>query len=823
MHQQAEPIAAATIDRKLRHSLGLARAALYWERLWPLVLPPVAVASLFVSLALMEVLPALPGWLHGLALAGFAGAVAYLTWRVPLRFVAPSLDDARRRLERDSGLAHRPLAALADQPVGDGADPVSAALWEAHRRRMAGMVGVMRVAWPEPGMAARDPYGWRAAALLLLVIAFTMGGHDWRRRLDSAVSPALETPGMAPDMVEVWLTPPSYTGAPPVLLRLDDQQGDTPAMVPAGSSVLSVLTGGWGDARLVIDGVETPFERQADGNQRVETQMETGRSLTITQGRRQVAEWDIRVVPDAVPSIAFSQPPELGERGRLRFDLTASDDYGLTQARIDARRIEDAGDGKVLTVTLPLAGGRKRNAEISSWHDLTAHPWAGLPVALIPVARDALGQEGAGEPMIVVLPEREFSHPVARALIEQRRLVTEDIANAIHAAAILQRITAEPQLFDGDLKVFLALRTARAVLLRGPQTDVAEVQELLWSAALRIEEGDLAESERALEAARQALENALAEDASAAEMERLLDEFQEALARYLDALSQRMAETGQPPPPGMAPADRVVTDEDLAHMLDSMRQMAETGAREALRQMLNDMSSMLSNLQTQPQAQPSPEALRALDDLEALTRRQQELLDESFRESQRGEARQGDEGEGGAGQGGGAPSGARGGSGGTSGDPARGDPAFAARSQQGVQRGLDDVMKRLESGLGATPGTLPEASRAMNDAAALLSEGQWGDAAEAQSEAVQRMRDAGREAASQMGAAGTGSSGLVPRDPLGRPMTGAGHGDDGTTAIPALPDTQRARAILDELRRRAGESGRPEPERDYLKRLLKQF
>jgi hypothetical protein len=41
--------------------------------------------------------------------------------------------------------------------------------------------------------------------------------------------------------------------------------------------------------------------------------------------------------------------------------------------------------------------------------------------------------------------------------------------------------------------------------------------------------------------------------------------------------------------------------------------------------------------------------------------------------------------------------------------------------------------------------------------------------------------------------------------------------------IPSESDVQRARRILDELRRRAGERNRPALERDYIDRLLKQF
>ncbi len=61
------------------------------------------------------------------------------------------------------------------------------------------------------------------------------------------------------------------------------------------------------------------------------------------------------------------------------------------------------------------------------------------------------------------------------------------------------------------------------------------------------------------------------------------------------------------------------------------------------------------------------------------------------------------------------------------------------------------------------------------------------------------------------------------RDPLGR-----NQGSNGTTGSDERADLNgdaygRARELLDEIRRRSGETARPEVERDYLKRLLDRF
>ena len=60
-------------------------------------------------------------------------------------------------------------------------------------------------------------------------------------------------------------------------------------------------------------------------------------------------------------------------------------------------------------------------------------------------------------------------------------------------------------------------------------------------------------------------------------------------------------------------------------------------------------------------------------------------------------------------------------------------------------------------------------------------------------------------------------------DPLGRPMRGREYGDDVTVKVPGEIDVQRARRILEELRRRLGDANRPKLELDYIERLLKDF
>jgi hypothetical protein len=60
-------------------------------------------------------------------------------------------------------------------------------------------------------------------------------------------------------------------------------------------------------------------------------------------------------------------------------------------------------------------------------------------------------------------------------------------------------------------------------------------------------------------------------------------------------------------------------------------------------------------------------------------------------------------------------------------------------------------------------------------------------------------------------------------DPLGRPLRGRDYGDDVTVKVPGEIDVQRARRIIEELRKRFGDFARPQEELDYIERLLKDY
>ena len=825
--------------RRLTARLRLARAALLWERVWPTAWPALCVLGILAVSALFDVLPRLPGAAHAGVLAlfaiVFAGAVA---WGARAAGIArwPDRVMARRRIEEASGLPHRPLEALADRPSAPLDGPASV-LWAAHQRRMAEAVRRLRVGWPVAGLARHDPWGVRSVLAILLLLGVVDAGADWRDRVARAFTPAFDGgPAAIAASFDLWLTPPEYTGLAPQFLRTGDSET---VQVASGSTLLAQVHGGSAVPRLAIDGDAGDFAALDKQNFRYEATLTRGKLLTLSQGGTVLGRWPIAIIPDNPPMIAFAQPPKPTPRAALRLDYQAGDDYGIEGAKAVIRR-QGGGPDDMIELELPLPGLHLKEAAAVSYHDLSPHPWAGLPVEIRLVATDALGQTGESEPVQTVLPERIFHHPVARAIIDQRKELAKDSGSAEAVAEILADLNKRPTLYRDDTVVYLALRLAEQRLRRAPgNAAVAAVEQLLWDTALRIEDGNMSMTERELRRLQQALQDALAKGAPDAEIERLMQELREALNRYLQALAEELQRHPNEATPPVDPS-QVLTGRDLQRMLDRAGELARSGARDQARELLSQLQNMLENLRAarpgQTQQRGANQAQQMMRGMQELMQRQQQLLDRSFR-AQRQQGQQNRNGQPGQQPGQRQPGQQPGNDQADSGET--GEMGDAAGQQEGLRRTLGEIMRQLGDGMGDIPEPFGRAERAMRDAAGALQRSRPGEAIGPQTEALDQLQQAARDFAQQLqqrlgnmwgdpngdevGATDRNPRDRIERDPFGRPMSNNGSFDQGDVKIPDENILQKSRRILDELRRRAGERFRPPIELDYIERLLKRF
>ena len=865
--------------RVLGRKRAAARLVLWFEQLWPAVWPALGILGAYACAALLDIPGALPPWPR-LALLGLVLLLAAMAlWRGLRRVHAPTDADADRRLERASGLRHRPLAALADQPAAPSAE--AAALWQVHTARLGAQVRRLRVGQPRPGLAARDGWALRGAVLLGLGASWVMAGPDAGARLVRGFVPTVPAGASAPGtVVQAWITPPGYTGLPPLFLHPDTKT----VSAPTGSHLTVSVTGGSGEPSLALDGAAEPFRALDGASWQAERDLAASGTLSVQRRGGVAASWALTVVLDRPPTAAFTDPPGAAQSGdrttqQTRLAWRAEDDYGVAGLQAELR-LRDRPDAPPLLVPVTLAGAPKR-AQGVQLQDLTAHPWAGLPVLARLVARDALGQTGTSPEADFVLPERPFQNPLARALLAVRRQLSLTPDQRQQAQEALDALADAPENAETSMGLLLNLRAVGSLLVRGRgNAAVDEAQSRLWELALALEEGAAERTARALEAARQAARDALDNDrdtpADRAEVDRRMQELREAIQRHMEALAEQARRDGtELPYDSTAPK---MNSRDLDRMAEQMRDAAREGRMDDARQQMAELEKLLEQLQNarpehgQEQEKKNAErrqrGRQQMDAVQDMVRREGGLLDRSqaraTADPRRPQPNQATPGQPGPNQ----PS---------PNQPGSNQPGPAAsrdvdgRGQKALRRALGELMQRFGDLTGQVPAPLGEADMAMREAGQALADGRDAAAGSAETKAIEALQKGGKEMGQQMArqfgngkepgegegeegeggepgqlgeggqdnsnhdgqttgqrpgdSSGPGHRRTARRDPMGRPLQQGTSGTDesGDVRVPDQMEEARTRAIQEELRRRGAERTRPQPELDYIDRLLKPF
>ena len=839
--------------RKTKHGilyrlyLRLARASLIWESLWPALWPAVALAGVFSFAALLDLFSYLPIWLHAAivvaVLVGFLAALQKAFTRLP------RIKDiqAQHHIEQASNLDHRPLAALDDRLAAGGDNPQARALWRAHQARIAAETDHLKLGMPQASLARRDPWGMRAGVALMLIVGVIAAGSDSFSRLSRAILPELNALTLGRSVsINIWITPPAYTGVPPIILNVGNQAADKSLqaqpkhlIVPTGSTLLAQVNGGGALPQLSLSETAKAariieFDRIEADAYHLEAELggadlKAGERLSILQHGHELAGWPVTIKKDTSPIVEFSGAPEATPQLRLQLPFSAKDDYGVKTVRASIRRLDGkkipGGEDEII-LRLPLPGQEKTKINGKSNHDLISHVWAGLPVLVHLLANDEQGQTGLSQVEPVVLPERRFSHPAAKELYEIRKHLTAEKRARILAGLKLDQMSDEPNLFKGSNTVYLGLRVARERLKRDRrEIAVVQVQKMLWDMALRIEEGLAATAGADLRAAQRRLMEALDRNASNKEIERLMNEVQKALEKFMSSLMRELQQRGQLSP--MDPNAQAMTNQDLQRMLDRAREMMRQGNRDAAKQMMAELQRMLENLRSAlsrggRQSQQSKQAQKSMKELRDIILRQQKLLGETHKRTQRDPAEREQEGK---------------------------KHTEGLTDQESIRQQLGKMMRKFGEMMGKIPKGLGTAERAMRQSEKALGRGRQGESVGPQGRALDALRKGAQNSAKAFaqrmgrgrgranGRRGPGGRfgafsgprlrGMRPgnRDPFGRRQQE--EGNQGTTTgrvkIPGEREMQRAREILKELRRRAGDLWRPEIELDYIERLLKRF
>ncbi|MDH6267658.1 uncharacterized protein (TIGR02302 family) [Rhizobium sp. SG_E_25_P2] len=867
----ATPPDLSRLRRRIGWMRRLAASVIVAERGIVLLLPVLGVISLFLIASWFGLWRPLPAGVKIAALVAFA--LGFSASLLPLgRFRWPTPDEIDGRLEQKSSLRHQAIRVQDEAPATS--DPFGLALWKAHQQRMAHKIGAIDSGGPSPDIARRDPYALRALAVLGLVVAWSFSLSNLGGRVSDAFTFSSPEAIAAASRIDAWLTPPAYTGAAPIYLtaqhgaKAPASKREEPVVAPQ-FSVLTVRVSGpaaeeeasFTPARSDKNVLLTP-DKPTAANTAVKAPNSAPESVSYTVKLARdgafalgATQFAFKITADAAPKIRFDKEPDRAVNGALEISFAAEDDYGIAEARAEIKPVDQ--DAKAIALfELPVfrldVPGNSKTVKATASRDLTEHPLSGKKVAVTLIARDAAGHESRSETKTIMMPQRIFTQPLAGSIAEQRQVFALDV-NQVPKALLLSEIAG----FRADetipnLSHYLMLESTRNRLrLANAVPGLEETAAYFWDVARYIEDGDLSNAEKRLRDAQQKLSEALSRNASDKEIEALMKELREAMKSYLTELAKRM---GNPENNQMASQpQKMLRAQDIDKMLNQLENLARSGSREEAQKLLSEMQRMLNNLQTarpQNNRQQGDNPMRdQIDRLGELMQKQQKLMEETHRleQSLRDRMQRGD------------PLDDQGLNNnedpfqdmappGEDGQPQAGDQKDKEQSpedkmtagqlrdalkalrerQSQLQKDLKGMEKKLsELGMKPMPG-FGEAGKEMGDSAEALGKSQGQRSADAQGRALEALRKGAGEMMQQLRQAGEGQGqgmGMPGQqadgaDPLGRRPGQMGSDMDEQVKVPDQIDIQRAREILEEIRKRLGEGPASIIERDYLERLL---
>lgn len=812
---------------------------------------------LFIGLWLLQI-PAVAGKTGTIgSLLLYALGMLWFLWRDGSRFHFPKRHEIDKRLEINSQLDHRPLTALHDK-LANPDEQEARTLWARSKSRALATVYKLKTPWPRPLLATQDPLALRVLAVLVVVIGIIVAGPAWKERIHLGFNPFYGSMERKVDKsIMVWITAPDYTGQAQIILEGRGQH-DKVIAIPDESKIKIQATRGIGSPYVVIGDQRMDMKRADEKNWSLEfaftSTYEVSERIEIRQMGFERASIPFTFIPDQPPSIALVEEPQTIDKGQMQLSLKVRDDYSVDDL-IMHMRLDDSMKDEALGADVEdiraVVSPPDVEMELKPVYDLAWHPWAGLPVVIAFTAVDHKKQIAELPPLHVTLPERTFQNPTARKLISLRkRLIRTPEAAAANVAQDLFDIMVAPSSYNGHPIVFLSLKTMSSRLVYDPSiTSIRQIIAQLWDTAIQIEDGNLAIAARDMRNAQRHLEKTLNNPhATQEEINRALDEFREAMAKYFQEMigeMQKQMADGQvmEVPPEMLAG--VLNPEDLQNFLDELTAQAMAGNKDAARELLSKLQQMMDSMSPGNGKMEMPKDMKfkmmAVGELQKLIEKQEELLTQTQKQAEGmnevprpqsyGETLPidpetlkslfGDD---------------------SLPPPAPKVPAVPLTpginttknkdEQEALRFILGKLMQDADAELGEIPVNMGKAELEMRGSSAQLGENRPDLSVPRQEETIRYLKEAMDQMSEQLAqqlkqmmalSMGGGSSRL---DPLGRPMDEG----DGPSWLPSsrvkIPDEaerKKVREILDTLRRRSGEMQRPDYELEYFRRLMQQF
>ncbi len=713
--------------------------------------------------------------------------IGVLTFWGLCKISLPSRREIIHRVEASSNLKHRPLSGLADIPAtGD-----SSGFWQLEKQRQRNLLKLLRHSKPDLHLSRRDPYALRIAFLLVVASAFFVAPNDSFDKIHSGIILSGDTSQKEaePPYAQIRITPPSYSGMTPVILAAATSDK---IKVLAGSRISAEVYTDWGKPLLKTSNGATAFNRKkGSAVWTIEEKLPATDKISITVFGIPRFSQKIEFIKDTAPIIGWNGEIKVLPSGEMKLPLKIADDFGirkLTLRGILAPMQRPAYFGE------PIAMEKKANisirnssVDINIVFDATGHPWAGRRVSLMVEAEDYAGNISETAPLDYDLPTRNFHNPISILLGNLRNNLLNLFGDVSNIVSGIQEILYRPDLYGWDYMMTLGLRSIDSRLFYDQSKESLEsVAATMWQLAMRMEDGNIAETQASLKEALDNLQEALQRNADKAELADLTQKMQQALIRHLQTLAQKMAQNG-----AMSQQSQSNQNMDLGDlgkfMQDLQRQLMSDNKQSAMEKLnqLQQFAEMLGSSAAQGMPKDMQQMMQSLKDLQSIVAEQKNLIDQTRQSDDQG-----------------------------------------LKSLSADQNALKERTSSMANKAASKAKDLNAAATEMSLSSNSLQSADKDTSLSHQQKALDLLQQSQKEMQQQLQEKMKGMTmisiggGSGNQDPLGRPEGTINSGD---AEIPQGSARKKSDQIIKTLRERESDMTRPLDERNYYQRLLKQW
>ena len=321
----------------------------------------------------------------------------------------------------------------------------------------------------------------------VMLLGIVISGDDFDRLTTLTLEPRALFDYDKPEILAT-LTPPLYIAHDTVKKKLMLTSGEYESINPVyEGSVIDLRVSGtkWAPTFFLSDGTEIAFEQTAKEEFIVSAQIDEQTSWALMQGSHKIGEWPIILIDDEEPEIDhFALEEYENDKGYLSFKVDVDDDRKIMNAELS---LQNKNGDKDEVQSLAIRNVRSINSIY--YADFSGSKMAGQHSDVVLSIEDEAGQKTEAIIENILLPKKEYKHPVAGNLIALRQELMEPgydkkrILRHLKALGFLGEKEGLPAVY------YMALRSAYWRLAAPTEEDDLETsRDLLWDIAQTLED-----------------------------------------------------------------------------------------------------------------------------------------------------------------------------------------------------------------------------------------------------------------------------------------------------------------------------------------------